>query len=194
MYPSLTWEGRETENSVYLTFDDGPHPLITPWVLNQLDRFDFKATFFCIGDNIRKYPEIYKQILDRGHQTGNHTFNHLSGFKTSNDKYFENIAKCAELVKNKLFRPPYGHIKSSQILHLKPNYQIVMWSLLVEDWNPKLDRLCKLDLLKKLTRKGDIIVFHDSEKAKGNLEYLLPLYLEFLKTEHYKTALLLENE
>ncbi len=158
--------------------------------MDILDKYKFKATFFCIGDNIRKFPETYKQILERGHTTGNHTFNHLSGFKTNNESYFENVSKCDALVKSKLLRPPYGHIKSSQIAYLKSHYQIIMWSLLVEDWNPKLDKSRKLELLKSLTREGDIIVFHDSEKARKNLEYLLPLYLDFLKEQGFKSGLL----
>lgn len=188
-YPSLIWDKTVAENSIYLTFDDGPHPVITPYVLNELDKYGFKATFFCIGDNVRKFPETYREILNRGHLTGNHTFNHLKGFGTDNKRYFENIKKCEELVKSNLFRPPHGHIKSSQVGYLKQHYKIIMWSLLAEDWNPKLDVKMKLEQLKKLTKKGDIVVFHDSEKAKNNLEILLPQYLQFLKDNHFGSLL-----
>lgn len=188
-YPSLIWDKAVAENSIYLTFDDGPHPSITPYVMDELDKYGFKATFFCIGDNVRKFPETYKEILERGHKTGNHTFNHLRGFQTDNKTYFSNTEKCAELVDSKLFRPPHGHIKSSQVSVLKEHYQIIMWSLLAEDWNPKLDVKMKLEQLKRLTKKGDIVVFHDSEKAKKNLEFLLPQYLQFLRDNNFATLL-----
>ena len=189
-YPSLVWKGPAKEDAVYLTFDDGPHPTLTSWVLDELDKFDFKATFFCIGDNVRKYPETYREILRRGHRTGNHTFNHLKGFQTDTKEYLGNVEACSQLVESDLLRPPYGQIKTSQIRSLKAKYKIVMWSLLAEDWNPKLDPEIKLSALKALTLSGDIIVFHDSEKAMANLEYLLPKYLEFLKEKRFNPALL----
>lgn len=189
LFPSLTWSVEREDKCVYLTFDDGPHPEITPWVLKELDKYGFKATFFCIGDNVRKYPETYRETLNAGHRTGNHTFNHLKGFSTSSPAYFENIHECAQLVKSELYRPPYGQITFSQIKHLSKQYQIIMWSLLVEDWNPKLDQAKKLSLLSSETKNGDIIVFHDSEKAFENLKVILPAYLEFLKMKGYTTAL-----
>ena len=190
LYPSLTWDKLVADNLVYLTFDDGPHPEITKYVMDELDKFGFKATFFCIGDNVRKYPETYREILERGHKTGNHTFNHLRGFQTDNKTYFKNTEKCAELVDSNLFRPPHGHLKSSQVSHLKKQYEIIMWSLLAEDWNPKLDVTMKLGQLTKLTQKGDIIVFHDSAKAQKNLEFLLPKYLQFLSENNFTSSLL----
>lgn len=157
--------------------------------MKELDKYGFKATFFCIGDNVRKFPETYQEILNAGHRTGNHTFNHLRGFSTSSPTYFENIQECAQLVKSELYRPPYGQITFSQIKHLSKQYQIIMWSLLVEDWNPKLDQAKKLSLLSSETKSGDIIVFHDSEKAFENLKVILPAYLEFLKIEGFTAAL-----
>ena len=188
LFPSLTWSVGRDDKCVYLTFDDGPHPEITPWVMEELDKYGFKATFFCIGDNVRKYPETYQEILNNGHRTGNHTFNHLKGFSTSSPTYFENIQECAQLVKSELYRPPYGQITFSQIKHLSKQYQIIMWSLLVEDWNPKLDQAKKLSLLSSETKSGDIIVFHDSEKAFENLKVILPEYLEFLSNAGFSSV------
>lgn len=189
LFPSLTWSIERDDASVYLTFDDGPHPEITPWVMKELDNYGFKATFFCIGDNVRKYPETYQKILDAGHSTGNHSFNHLKGFSTSSTTYFENIEACAKLVKSALYRPPYGQITYAQTKYLSKQYQIIMWSLLVEDWNPKLDQTKKLSLLTSETKSGDIIVFHDSEKAFENLKVILPAYLEYLKMAGFNSAL-----
>jgi len=191
LYPSVEWGKPTLENSIYLTFDDGPHPEITPWVMDELEKYGYKATFFCIGDNVRKYPETYQQILERGHLTGNHTFNHLKGFNTTNLAYFENTKACAQLVQSNLFRPPYGYLKPSQISHLqqKQNYKIIMFSIIAEDWNVNLDVFLKLDLLKRQTKPGDIVIFHDSEKAKKNLEILLPAYLEHLNEKDFKSFL-----
>ncbi len=190
IYPSLIWDKPTAEKSIYLTFDDGPHPTITYYVMDELDKFGFKATFFCIGYNVCKYPDIAAEILKRGHHLGNHTYNHLRGFQTKNKTYFNNIEQCAEWVDSKLFRPPHGQLKSSQVRFLKSRYEIIMWSLLAEDWNPSLDVSLKLEKLKNFTRKGDIVVFHDSLKAQKNLEFLLPKYLKFLYENNYSAKLL----
>jgi peptidoglycan/xylan/chitin deacetylase (PgdA/CDA1 family) len=177
-YPSPEWEIKDAENSVYITFDDGPHPEITPKVLDILDEYNAKATFFCVGDNVRKYPETYQQIIQRGHQTGNHTFNHLNGWKTKNKNYFSNIDKAAGFIKSNLFRPPYGKISPLQIKELKKRYRIIMWSVLTYDFNRKLTpEKCLKNALTGL-KPGSIIVFHDSEKSDKNMLYALP---EFLK-------------
>lgn len=178
-----------SDNTIYLTFDDGPHPEITPWVMDQLEAFGFKGIFFCIGDNVSKYPETYKAILERGHQTGNHTFNHLKARKTADDTYIQNTEQCASLVKSNLFRPPYGQISNSKIKALHA-YEIIMWTLLAEDWNPKLDISKKLNRLQTLSRPGDIVVFHDSVKSIVNLQKLLPEYLKFLKEKGFKSGIL----
>ncbi|MCB9252742.1 MAG: polysaccharide deacetylase family protein [Flavobacteriales bacterium] len=185
MYPSLTWESGNKEKGIFLTFDDGPHPEITPWVIEQLKEFNFKATFFCIGENVHKFPEIIELIKLNGHSLGNHTYNHLKGFKTEDTEYIHNIRKCNELVGSNLFRPPYGQIKRSQIEILKKQYRIIMWSLLVEDWNPNLNTGLKLKNLVHKSRPGNIIVFHDSQKAEKNLKAVLPEYLHFMKNEGY---------
>ena len=174
-----------SDNTIYLTFDDGPHPEITPWVMDQLEAFGFKGIFFCIGDNVSKYPETYKAILERGHQTGNHTFTPLKARKTADDTYIQNTEQCASLVKSNLFRPPYGQISNSKVKALRA-YEIIMWTLLAEDWNPKLDISKKLIRLQTLSRPGDIVVFHDSLKAKKNLYYTLPKVLEHFTKEGFE--------
>lgn len=171
--PSLTWKVNTDDKVLYLTFDDGPHPRITPLVLRLLERFDAKATFFCVGENVQKHPATYREILSKGHKTGNHTYNHLPGWSTANKRYFENTARAATLIDSKLFRPPYGRISPSQIRVLKKQYRIVMWSILTRDYDGHLDKeKATADLLKK-TGKGDVVVFHDSERAETNMLYIL---------------------
>ena len=133
-YPSLTWEHKTDQQCVYLTFDDGPTSEVTRYVLQVLNDFGFKATFFCIGENVEKHPSIYQDVLAQGHSVGNHTYNHLNGFKTSNQVYQSNTQKAAEVIDSKLFRPPFGRIKRKQIRLLKPQYEIVMWSILSGDF------------------------------------------------------------
>ena len=156
-------------------------------MLDELDKYNFKATFFCIGNNVEKFPEVYSEILNRGHKTANHTFNHLNGFKTKNNIYFDNIKKCSQLVNSEYFRPPHGRLRYSQLAFIKQKYKIVMWSLLAEDWNPKLNTKSKLKKFLKNTKSGDIVVFHDSLKAHKNLEQLLTPYLEFLSKNNFKS-------
>lgn len=155
----------------------------------MLDTYKFKATFFCIGNNVEKYPDIYSEILKRGHKTANHTFSHLNGFKSSNKFYFDNIEKCSELVNSQCFRPPHGRIKYSQIDFISKKFKIIMWSLLAEDWNKNLNIDRKITNLIKHTQTGDIIVFHDSLKALENIKLLLPAYFEFLSKNNFKSKL-----
>ena len=138
LYPSLTWNKSRKEKTIYLTFDDGPIPIVTPFVLNTLKKFNAKATFFCIGDNVRKYPEIYNQVLQGGHSVGNHTFNHLKGWKTKNQIYLENVEQCRKLVDSRLFRPPYGRGTRSQYALLSSDYSIIMWDVLSCDFDERL--------------------------------------------------------
>jgi peptidoglycan/xylan/chitin deacetylase (PgdA/CDA1 family) len=177
VFPSLLWKVKTKEKDLYLTFDDGPHPTITPWVLDVLDQFNAKATFFCIGKNVELYPDVYKEIIRRGHRVGNHTHNHLNGWKTLTKEYVSNTQKAAEYIDSKLFRPPYGRIKSSQIRRLKHEYQIVMWSVISGDFDQKLLPEECLNIVVQNTQKGNIIVFHDSEKAEKNMKYVLPRLL-----------------
>lgn len=185
IYPNLLWRERADRKELYLTFDDGPINGPTEFVLETLEQFSAKATFFCIGDNIRKHPGVFSKIIAAGHAIGNHTYNHLNGWKTASDRYIENIRLCEEQlmmggysspVGRKLLRPPYGRITFGQIRSLE-QYKIVMWDVLTKDY----DHSYKPDfLLKKaiaLSRPGSIVVFHDSLKAETNLRYILPAYL-----------------
>lgn len=188
--PFLVWKMRKKEQAtLYLTFDDGPHPTITPWVLEILKQYNARATFFCVGDNVRKYPEIYAQILREGHHTGNHTFNHLNGWKSEKSNYLANIEACSELVESNLFRPPYGKISPAQVLHLKrQNYKVIMWSILSRDFEVGLDQEESLATLKALSKDGSIVLFHDSEKAQKNLEVLLPAVLSHFSSLNFQFA------
>ena len=193
LYSKLQWDIACTDKCLFITFDDGPIPIVTPFVLNILSQYHAKATFFCIGDNVRKYPEIFEQIKQEGHAVGNHTFNHLNGWKTNNDNYLNNIVLADELIQSNLFRPPYGKIKRSQIkLLLKriPDLHIIMWSVLSGDFDEHLKpEVCLKNVIKN-TQSGDIIVFHDSLKAFKRLEYVLPKALAYWKERGYKFEVL----
>lgn len=185
LYPNLTWRIPTTEKKLYLTFDDGPVPGPTDFVLDTLAKHTIKATFFCIGDNVRKHPDVFKKVLDHGHVIGNHTFNHLKGWKTSLEGYVENTAQCERVFQDlnapstrpKLFRPPYGRITRAQI-HALREYNIVMWDVLTNDYDrTKSPEACLTNSI-RVTRPGSIVVFHDSIKAERNMSYVLPRYLE----------------
>ncbi|MBI1305306.1 MAG: polysaccharide deacetylase family protein [Bacteroidetes bacterium] len=187
VYPGALWQVETLERTVYLTFDDGPHPEITPWVLETLKNYDAKATFFCIGNNIDKYPETYQQILQAGHVTGNHTNHHVNGWKVTTEEYLKDVEACAHYFETPLFRPPYGRMKRSQFETLKTRYKnVVMWSLLSRDYYAGLDIRQSMRFLKLNTVPGSIIVFHDSSKAEKNLKEMLPEYLRFLKEQRYE--------
>lgn len=191
LYRNGTWRMPTHEKKVYLTFDDGPIPDVTEWVLDFLKIQNIKATFFCVGDNIIKHPEIYERILTEGHTAGNHTFNHLKGFYTSNEIYFENVEKCNTVIKNStLFRPPYGQLKFSQIRKLSKKYKIILWDVLSYDYSNLVSPEKCLKNVVQYTRPGSIIVFHDSIKAKENLMYALPKAVEQLKDNGYRFELL----
>ncbi|SDL20078.1 Peptidoglycan/xylan/chitin deacetylase, PgdA/CDA1 family [Pedobacter sp. ok626] len=181
-YPSLTWNKSRSEKVIYLTFDDGPIPDVTTFVLKTLKSFDAKATFFCIGDNIVKHPDVFEQIKKDGHQIGNHTFNHLKGWKTEDKTYLNNFKACQKLTQTHLFRPPYGRIKKSQISEIKsayPEMQIVMWDVITGDFDLNLSpEECYRNAIKHTT-SGSIVVFHDSLKAFDRLEYALPRFLQY---------------
>lgn len=185
-FSSYVWSLPADENNVYLTFDDGPHPTITPWVLNQLKQFNAKATFFCIGNNVEKYPDVYQKILDGEHAIGNHTYHHLNGWKTDDSKYIDDVAAAAQLIQSNLFRPPYGRIRNSQAKRIsaamkKDAVRIIMWDVLSADFDSSFSpEQCLNNVLENVS-DGSIIVFHDSEKAFNNLKYALPKTLESLK-------------
>ena len=174
LYPGAIFRlPEENKKTVYITFDDGPVPEATPVVLDILKQYNAKATFFCVGENVQKHPEIYRQILAGGHSVGNHTFNHVDGWKNSVKDYYENTRKCAELVKSNLFRPPYGRITLKQFRKLKKEYKIVFWDVLSVDYDKDLNAEECLDSIKKYTRPGSIIVFHDSVKTMDKIADLL---------------------
>jgi peptidoglycan/xylan/chitin deacetylase (PgdA/CDA1 family) len=204
IYPeNLLWNKSRADKNIFLTFDDGPIPIVTPWVLKILKNFNAKATFFCIGNNIIKHPEVFEQLKADGHQIGNHTFNHLKGWDTDDQTYLENFLKCQQLTQTNLFRPPYGRIKRSQIKLIETQdtrhkiqdnqfqisnlkSQIVMWDVLSGDFDIHLSPEKCLKNVLKHTKNGSIIVFHDSLKAKERLEYVLPKALEQWSKEGYE--------
>ncbi len=190
LFPKLEWEGNTEGQRIYLTFDDGPIPGVTDWVLDTLEKYDARATFFCVGENVQRHPDIYERIAQKGHAVGNHTFHHVKGWSTDTVAYSEEVARTATMVRSDLFRPPYGRISRSQVLALRPSYRIIMWSLLSGDYESGLNRERSLRKLMQHTRPGSIVVFHDSEKARANLEWLLPRYLEFCAARGYIFATL----
>jgi len=177
IFGSLVWNIQTKDPLLFLTFDDGPIPEVTPWVLDQLEAAHAKATFFCIGDNVRKHPEIYRAVLEKGHAVGNHTFHHLNGWKTTNEEYFADTEKCSRLVQSPLFRPPYGKIKPGQVSKLKSDYKIIMWDVLSKDYDQSLSGEACLKRVIRNAGPGSILVFHDSLKAKDRLEFALPKVL-----------------
>ncbi|KIO74955.1 polysaccharide deacetylase [Pedobacter lusitanus] len=188
-YPSLVWNKSRSDKVIYLTFDDGPIPVVTDFVLNTLKSFNCKATFFCIGDNINKHAEIFEQVKNDGHAIGNHTLNHLKGWITEDKTYIKNFQDCQKLTNTNLFRPPYGRIKKSQIKELRkinPQLNIIMWDVLSGDFDLNLSpEKCYENVIKN-TRNGSIIVFHDSLKAFDRLKFALPATLKFLTAQGYK--------
>jgi peptidoglycan/xylan/chitin deacetylase (PgdA/CDA1 family) len=193
LYPSLIWDVKAADRSIFLTFDDGPIPIVTPFVLKNLEVYNAKATFFCIGDNVARYPDIYNKVKSAGHAVGNHTHNHLRGWDTDNQAYINNYLKADELLQSGLFRPPYGRIKRAQINMLKelrPDLKIVMWDVLSGDFDMALAPEECLQKVLKHTEAGSIVVFHDSLKAFNRLKYVLPRALEHWSKQGYNfTAL-----
>jgi peptidoglycan-N-acetylglucosamine deacetylase len=188
LYPQLIWDSGKHNRAIYLTFDDGPIPIVTPFVLNILEQYKAKATFFCIGDNATKHTDIFEKVKEAGHAIGNHTFNHLKGWDTDDRVYLQNFIQADEVFHTSLFRPPYGRIKRSQIKLLKaqqPNLQIIMWDVLSGDFDIKLSPAKCLQNVLKHTRPGSIVVFHDSLKAFERLEYVLPRAMEVWSNEGY---------
>lgn len=186
LYTGAVWRFRKTERVVYLTFDDGPIPEVTPWVLGLLKEHNIRATFFCVGENVVKYPEVYRQILENGHSVGNHTYNHWQGLKHRDRDYFRNIEKAGEYIDSDLFRPPHGWLKASQYRFLKRKFRIVMWDLITCDYNRRLSPEKVFRNVTEFVRPGSIITFHDSIKAQPNLTEALPRAIGWMKEQGYR--------
>ncbi len=172
-FGSITWKINTDKKVIYLTFDDGPIPVITEKILKALDLFNAKATFFCVGENVKKYPSIYSEILAEGHTTGNHTYSHLQGLKVSTAEYLNNIKKAADYIDSDLFRPPHGRMKTSQQNEVRKNYNIVLWDVLSLDYSKSISEESCLNNVKHFTRPGSVVVFHDNLKAEDNMFYAL---------------------
>jgi len=189
-YPKCTWNIPSNNKVIYLSFDDGPHPEATPFVLAELKKYHAKATFFCIGNNVLKHPNIYESILQEGHRVGNHTYDHLNGWKTTTNEYIENIKDATSLIESNLFRPPYGRITKRQIRALSSiknlPQQIIMWDVLSADFDLKLNgEDCARNVIKN-TKPGSIIVFHDSQKAWDRMSVALPMVLAYFSQLGYR--------
>ena len=185
VFRSLTWELPAEDKTVYLTFDDGPTPEVTEWVLEQLDAYGAKATFFCLGCNVKKHPDIFKKIQAAGHGVGNHSWSHLKGFRSSASSYTKDVNRASELIDSKLFRPPYGRILPGQVRRLRERYRIIMWSVLSVDYDRKVSGRQVVRNVLENVRPGSIIVFHDSVKASKNLYHALPEVMEQMTSEGY---------
>ncbi len=198
LFHKRVWAFSRSNNKVYLSFDDGPIPQVTPWVLEQLKKHQAKATFFCIGDNINKYPEIFNKVINEGHTVGNHTQHHVSGWNSSTTKYLKEIKLCEDIINSKktppfpskkvsLFRPPYGKMTSKQTSEvLKQGYSVIMWDILSKDYNQEISQENCLNNVLQNINKGSIVVFHDSLKAEKNLRYVLPKVLEHLNQKGWE--------
>lgn len=190
LHPNRTWSIPTHEKVIFLTFDDGPIPGLTDFILETLEQYQAKATFFCVGDNLGKHRDVAQRTIDQGHLLGNHTFNHLNGWKTDDRHYIDNVNKCQETITAlgqsvKLFRPPYGRIKRSQATDLRQDYRIIMWDALSGDFSARIRRDVCLKKTIKATSKGSIVLFHDNIKAATNLKYTLPRYLDHFSAAGY---------
>jgi peptidoglycan/xylan/chitin deacetylase (PgdA/CDA1 family) len=196
LYPNRLWKGPTWERKISLTFDDGPVPGITDWVLEELENRSMKATFFMVGDNVRKHPALAQTVVESGHQLGNHTYRHLSGWKTSTQTYLDDVASCDAILADtvgetpRFFRPPYGWMSPGQAKGLGPTKKIVMWNLLSYDFDPDLSSVNLIQACTSKTAPGTIVVFHDQQKTKEQLKKVLPEYLDFLVAEGFSTQLL----
>lgn len=187
LFPEAIWRIKhKNRRVVYLTFDDGPVPEVTPWVLDLLDRYNIKATFFLVGDNVRRSPALFEEIKRRGHSWGNHTMHHLQGMKVTSRRYMRDLTEADMLINSSLFRPPHGLLRWKQANGIKTHYNIVMYDLVTRDYSRKLDGEQVLENVKRFTRNGSIIVFHDSLKAEKNMRYALPRAIKWLIAQGYE--------
>lgn len=187
LFPEAIWRVKKSKRKVaYITFDDGPIPEVTPWVLDTLDRYGVKATFFFVGDNVRKHPYLYEEVKRRGHSYGNHTMHHLQGFKTTRLRYMRDITEADGLIDSPLFRPPHGLMRWAQAKAIKNHYNIVMYDLVTRDYSIKMSPEEVFRNVRRYARNGSIIVFHDSLKAERNMKEVLPRAIEWLQNEGYE--------
>ncbi len=186
LYPRATWRMDSREKSVYLTFDDGPIPEATPFTLDVLDRFGIKATFFMVGDNARKYPHLLEEVRRRGHRIGNHTYNHIGGLRWLSRNYVRNVERANELLQTNLFRPPHGWMKWSEYIRLGKRYRVVMWDVVTRDYSKWITPQDVVNNVKRYTRNGSIITFHDSMKSIEKLKSALPESIQWLKEQGYE--------
>ena len=185
LYPKALWRMDRREHSVYLTFDDGPIPESTPFILETLRHYNIKASFFMVGDNVRKYPELYEQIKTEGHVVGNHTHNHISGFRHSIKEYMYNVEKANAYIQSHFMRPPHGWMRLSQYARLSRKYKVVMWDLVTRDYSKWMTAEDIVNNVKRYVRNGSIITFHDSLKAIEKLRTALPQSIEWMKEQGY---------
>ncbi|CDF22989.1 polysaccharide deacetylase [Prevotella sp. CAG:617] len=185
LYPLALWRMDRHERSVYLTFDDGPIPQVTPWVLSVLRHYNIKATFFMVGDNVRKHPEEFAQVVAEGHRIGNHTYNHIGGLRHGIRSYLANVEKANDLLHTDLFRPPHGWMKWGQYIAVRRRYRVVMWDLVTRDYSTRLNGRDVLFNVRRYARPGSIITFHDSLKSEDKLLYALPRSIEWLLSQGY---------
>jgi peptidoglycan/xylan/chitin deacetylase (PgdA/CDA1 family) len=185
LLPGFTWYIPTREKVLYLSFDDGPIPEVTPWVLDTLHSAGAKATFFCVGENVQRNPGIFQRIIEEGHAVGNHTHQHLNGWKTDTSIYLQNVKTCAERVPGTLFRPPYGRLRSDQARAIRESYRIIMWDVLSGDFDRSIRPEKCLENILQHTRPGSIVVLHDSLKAEPNLRYALPALLEYFLEKNW---------
>ncbi len=193
MFPNFIWKMPSKDKIIYLTFDDGPIPEVTPWVMEVLAQYNAKGTFFCVGENVKKHPNLIEELRQNGHSIGNHTYNHFNGWQTENIKYLRNVRKGAHAVHSELFRPPYGRVKPSQAKFLNRHYRVVMWDVLSGDFDPNLSNEQCLNNVIQHTKNGSIIVFHDSLKASEKLRFVLPKVLEHYSALGYRFEALHEQ-
>lgn len=185
LFKNLTWHFAGKENELFLTFDDGPNPELTPWILETLDEFDAKATFFCIGGKAEKYPDLIEQIIEKGHSIGNHGYLHMDGWVTQTERYVKNIQRAAQFINSDLFRPPYGRIRPRQAQRIKQEFNIIMWDVLPKDFDKSISKEDCLSRALTYAESGSIIVLHDNMKAEKKLRYVLPLILKHFTDEGY---------
>lgn len=189
MFPGVVWR-MDDPDGIYLTFDDGPTPGVTEWILHTLDRYDAKATFFVLGKNVELYPDLYQMIIDRGHKVGNHTYSHQKGWTMTPERYIEDVDLAADMVHTELFRPPYARITRTQLHEVSQRYRVVMWNVLSRDYNSHLSpKACLRGTIKGL-RGGDIISLHDSAKSFRNTSYVLPALLRVAREKGLECKIL----